>query len=76
MDGDRGPRVQHWFYVVSPGSFEDFVYLLIPALRRRGRGDTHCGPRRELRSENRFMERGQARLRDNHGASKWKYGEY
>ena len=57
-------------YVVTPGSFEDVVDLLIPELRRRGRYpiEEESGTIRE-----RIYGRGQTRLRNDHVGSRYKY---
>lgn len=60
-------------YVVTPGSFEDVVHLLVPELRKRGRyapvGES--GTMRE-----RIYGEGQSKLRDDHIGSSYKYAAY
>ncbi|TVY28747.1 Dimethyl-sulfide monooxygenase [Lachnellula hyalina] len=60
-------------YVVTPGSFEDVVHLLVPELRRRGRyapvGES--GTMRE-----RIYGQGQSKLRNDHIGSSYKYAVY
>jgi alkanesulfonate monooxygenase SsuD/methylene tetrahydromethanopterin reductase-like flavin-dependent oxidoreductase (luciferase family) len=60
-------------YVLTPGSFEDLVHLLIPELRKRGRyaplGES--GTMRE-----RIYGKGQSKLRDDHPGSRYKYDNY
>ncbi|OAA68575.1 Nitrilotriacetate monooxygenase component A/pristinamycin IIA synthase subunit A [Niveomyces insectorum RCEF 264] len=60
-------------YVVSPGSFEDLVDLVIPELRRRGRYplEPETGTLRE-----RIYGPGHAKLPDDHVGSTWKYERY
>lgn len=63
-------------YVISPGSFEDLVELLIPELRRRGRypekgHESQTGTMRE-----RIYGKGQSKLREDHVGSKWKFDRY
>ncbi|KAF2815550.1 putative dibenzothiophene desulfurization enzyme A [Mytilinidion resinicola] len=60
-------------HVTSPGSFEDLVDLLVPVLRQRGRyaEKGESGTVRE-----RFYGAGQARLRDDHVGSRYKYEVY
>ncbi|CAH0046180.1 unnamed protein product [Clonostachys solani] len=60
-------------YVVSPGSFEDVVDLLVPELRRRGIY-TPQGESGTIRE--RIYGAGQARLLDEHEGSKYKYDNY
>lgn len=60
-------------YVLTPGSFEDLVRLLVPELRRRGiyapKGEN--GTLRE-----RIYGRGQSKLRDDHTGSRYRYANY
>ncbi|KXJ89589.1 HK97 family phage prohead protease [Microdochium bolleyi] len=65
-------------YVTTPGSFEDVVELLIPELRRRGiYKDDLPGPgEQNLTARERVYGRGQARLRDDHTGSQYKYAVY
>jgi hypothetical protein len=60
-------------YVWTPGTFEDVVELLVPELRRRGvyapKGES--GTMRE-----RVYGRGQRGVRDDHPASRFRYGVY
>lgn len=60
-------------YVVTPGSFEDLVNLLVPELRKRGRyapiGES--GTMRE-----RIYGQGQSKLRQDHVGSSYKYDAY
>lgn len=58
-------------YVLTPGSFEDLVHLIVPELRKRGRyaPKGESGTMRE-----RVYGKGQNRLRDDHTGSKYKYG--
>jgi FMN-dependent oxidoreductase (nitrilotriacetate monooxygenase family) len=60
-------------YVLTPGTFEDVVELLVPELRRRGRyaPKGESGTMRE-----RIYGKGQSRLRDDHPGSRFKYGVY
>lgn len=60
-------------YVISPGSFEDLVDLLVPELQRRGRYgvDNESGTIRE-----RIYGPGQRRLRPDHFGSRYKYDVY
>lgn len=60
-------------YVVTPGSFEDVVDLLIPELLRRGRYPTEIetGTIRE-----RIYGPGQVRLRDDHVGSRYRYDNH
>lgn len=51
-------------YVVSPGSFEDFVEFVVAELRRRGR--IRERPAQPTTIRERFQGPGQARLRDDH----------
>ncbi|KAH6652961.1 putative dibenzothiophene desulfurization enzyme A [Truncatella angustata] len=60
-------------YVVSPGSFEDLVDLLVPELRRRGRYPEQ--PESGTLRERLYGER-QSKLRDDHPGSRWKYEVY
>ncbi|KAF2115390.1 putative dibenzothiophene desulfurization enzyme A [Lophiotrema nucula] len=60
-------------YVVSPGSFEDLVDLLVPVLRQRGRY-APIGESGTLRE--RVFGKGQSRLRDDHVGSQYKYDNY
>ncbi len=57
-------------HIITPGTWEDVVELLVPELRRRGiyapKGET--GTMRE-----RVYGAGQSRLRDDHPGSKYKY---
>jgi FMN-dependent oxidoreductase (nitrilotriacetate monooxygenase family) len=61
-------------YVTTPGTFEDVVELLVPELRRRG-----VYPERAPESEaawtgrEKLYGRGQARLRDDHVGSTFRY---
>jgi len=61
-------------YVTSPGSFEDVVDLLVPELRRRGIYPEAVEP--GLTARERVYGKGQARLRDDHAGSKYKYEVY
>ncbi|EEU37058.1 uncharacterized protein NECHADRAFT_52142 [Fusarium vanettenii 77-13-4] len=61
-------------YVTSPGSFEDVVDLLVPELRRRGIYPEAVEP--GLAARERVYGKGQARLRDDHIGSKYKYEVY
>ena len=60
-------------YVVTPGSFEDLVDLVIPEFRRRGRYPEvpETGTLRE-----RIYGPGNPRLPEEHIASTWKYDRY
>ncbi|KAF8859965.1 putative dibenzothiophene desulfurization enzyme A [Acephala macrosclerotiorum] len=60
-------------YVLTPGSFEDLVHLLVPELRKRGRyaPKGESGTMRE-----RIYGQGQSKLRDDHTGSKYKYDVY
>lgn len=60
-------------YVVSPGSFDDLVNLLVPELRKRGRypQKPENGTLRE-----KVFGVGQQRLRDDHVGSKYKYEKW
>lgn len=60
-------------YVISPGSFEDLVDLLIPELRKRG-----VYPAREESGtlRERVHGLGQSRLRDDHPGFVWRYSNY
>lgn len=60
-------------YVVSPGSFEDVVDLLVPELRRRGRYPA-SGVAGTLREN--VYGAGQKRLRDDHIGTSFKYENY
>lgn len=61
-------------YVTTPGTFEDVVDLLVPELRRRGiyapASKTPVTAREKVYGE------GQARLRDDHFGSTYKYDVY
>lgn len=60
-------------YVLTPGSFEDLVHLLVPELRRRGR----YGPLGEEGTmRERFYGKGQLGLRNDHVGSRYKYANY
>ncbi|KAM0544683.1 hypothetical protein ACHAPJ_011744 [Fusarium lateritium] len=61
-------------YVTSPGSFEDVVDLLVPELRRRGIYPEEIVS--GLTARERVYGKGQARLRDDHTGSKYKYEVY
>ncbi|KAH7142116.1 luciferase-like domain-containing protein [Dactylonectria macrodidyma] len=61
-------------YVTSPGSFEDVVELLVPELRRRGSYPEAIES--GLTARERVYGKGQARLRDDHVGSKYKYEVY
>ncbi|KAL2673820.1 hypothetical protein Neosp_012264 [[Neocosmospora] mangrovei] len=61
-------------YVTSPGSFEDVVELLVPELRRRGIYPEAAES--GLTARERVYGKGQARLRDDHTGSKYKYEVY
>ncbi|GME32764.1 putative xenobiotic compound family protein [Neofusicoccum parvum] len=61
-------------HVTTPGTFEDVVDLLIPELQRRG-----LYPKKiedGLTAREKVYGRGQARLRDDHEGSKYKYDVY
>ncbi len=60
-------------YVITPGSFEDVVHLLVPELRKRGiyAPVGESGTMRE-----RFSVPGQSKLRDDHIGSTFKYACY
>lgn len=60
-------------YVITPGSFEDLVELLVPELRKRGRyaPKGESGTMRE-----RVYGKGQSKLRHDHPGSKYKYAQY
>ncbi|KAK3044278.1 hypothetical protein LTS18_001716, partial [Coniosporium uncinatum] len=61
-------------YVTSPGTFEDVVYLLRPELVKRGlMWEDYDVPGGTLR-ENLYGVPGQARLREDHYGSKFKWG--
>lgn len=60
-------------YVLTPGSFEDVVHLLVPELRKRGR----YAPRGESGTmRERIYGQGQSKLRDDHVGSSYKYETY
>ncbi|KAL3425487.1 xenobiotic compound family [Phlyctema vagabunda] len=60
-------------YVLTPGSFEDLVHLLVPELRKRGR----YAPRGESGTmRERIYGPGQSKLRDDHTGSQYKYENY
>lgn len=66
-------------YVTTPGTFEDVVELLIPVLRRRGvypepETSDHDGPGLTFRES--IYGKGQARLRNDHPGSRYKYDTY
>lgn len=60
-------------YVLTPGSFEDVVRLLVPELRKRGlyAPEGESGTMRE-----RVYGKGQSKLRDDHIGSTYKYANY
>lgn len=64
-------------YVITPGSFEDVVDLLVPELRKRGR---YPPARKEEEEPLTFREqiygKGQKRLRDDHVGHKYRYDNY
>lgn len=60
-------------YVISPGSFEDLVDLLVPELRRRGRYPKNVAG---MTLRERVFGVGQSRLRDDHVGSTYKYDVY
>jgi FMN-dependent oxidoreductase (nitrilotriacetate monooxygenase family) len=62
-------------YVTTPGSFEDVVDLLIPELRRRGLY-AHDEVEEGLTAREKVYGKGQARLRDDHTGSAYKYDVY
>lgn len=64
-------------YVITPGSFEDVVDLLVPELRRRGLYPELPSPTDEpLTSREKIYGRGQSGLRADHPGSKYKYDVY
>ena len=61
-------------YVTTPGTFEDVVELLIPELRRRG-----IYPEKnkdDLTAREKVYGKGQAKLRDDHAGSSYRYDVY
>ncbi|KAL5406668.1 hypothetical protein PMIN03_007641 [Paraphaeosphaeria minitans] len=63
-------------YVVSPGSFEDLVDLLVPELRRRGRYPEKEDLEGAVTLRERLYGRGQSKLRDDHAGSRYTYDNY
>lgn len=64
-------------YVITPGSFEDAVELLVPELRRRGllaEAIPEDAPQQTLREQ--IYGVGQKGLRKDHPGYKFKYGTY
>lgn len=61
-------------YVTTPGTFEDVVELLIPELRRRGLYPEKIED--GLTAREKVYGKGQARLRDDHAGSAYKYERY
>ncbi|KAF2086019.1 Nitrilotriacetate monooxygenase component A/pristinamycin IIA synthase subunit A [Saccharata proteae CBS 121410] len=60
-------------YATTPGGFEDVVELLIPELRRRG---VYPEQPDQLTLRERVYGKGQAKLRDDHTGSSYKYNIY
>lgn len=64
-------------YVTTPGTFEEVVDLLIPELRRRGLYPGLEGSSEErLTAREKVYGKGQARLRNDHPGSAYKYEVY
>lgn len=63
-------------YVVSPGSFEDLVDLLVPELRRRGRYPEKKDLDGGVTLREQIYGRGQSKLRNDHIGSSYKYENY
>ncbi|KAK5120381.1 hypothetical protein LTR85_006320 [Meristemomyces frigidus] len=61
-------------YVTTPGTFEDVVELLVPELRRRGLYPEKIED--GLTAREKVYGKGQARLRDDHAGSAYKYDVY
>lgn len=62
-------------YVTTPGTFEEVVELLIPELRKRGLY-AEKGAKDGLTIREKVYGKGQARLRDDHSGSAYKYDVY
>jgi hypothetical protein len=63
-------------YVTTPGTFEDVVELLVPELRTRGLY-AQIGDRKDgLTAREKVYGEGQAKLRDDHIGSGYKYDVY
>ncbi|EFX01678.1 xenobiotic compound family monooxygenase [Grosmannia clavigera kw1407] len=64
-------------YVITPGSFEDVVDLLVPELRRRGLYPELPSPSDQpLTSREKIYGKGQSGLRVDHPGSRYKYAVY
>lgn len=61
-------------YVITPGTFEDTVDLLVPELRRRKLYPEQ--PDEPLTAREKMYGKGQKTLRDDHPGSKYKYAAY
>jgi hypothetical protein len=61
-------------YVITPGTFEDVVELLIPELQQRGLYPKEIDE--GLTARERMYGKGQKRLRDDHLGSVYKYDVY
>lgn len=61
-------------YVTTPGTFEDVVDLLVPELQRRGLYPKVFGD--NLTAREKVYGKGQAKLRDDHLGSEYKYDVY
>jgi hypothetical protein len=62
--------------VTTPGTFEDVVDLLVPELRKRGLYPTEEEFQEGLTAREKVYGAGQARLRDDHLGSTYKYDVY
>lgn len=60
-------------HVITPGSFEDVVDLLVPELRRRGRYAPKREPNETLTLRERVYGKGQSKLRDDHIGHNYRY---
>ncbi|EPE02175.1 xenobiotic compound family [Ophiostoma piceae UAMH 11346] len=64
-------------YVITPGSFEDIVDLLIPELRKRGiYPDLPTNESESLTARERIYGKGQKGLRNDHPGKKYTYDSY
>jgi hypothetical protein len=65
-------------YVVTPGSFEDVVDLLVPELRRRGiyAEIPEAGRGEEWTAREKVYGKGQKGLRDDHAGAEYSYENY
>ncbi|KAF1061246.1 LLM class flavin-dependent oxidoreductase [Variovorax sp.] len=58
-------------YAISPGSFEEFVDLVVPELRARGR--LRDAPAQPQTLRERYQGAGQRRLRADHPGARWRH---